>query len=127
MIGGIPDYSDLIASTPWTTQSGLCTRYGDVRSLLLAHDDSYAIIQGGDEAALEFEDVPQRPGDVRDFVLRAEGWMKDRDYGTKTGATIEPLPYRAMGSYPPRKGRLPAYKARQHTRVVRPVGFTTGE
>jgi hypothetical protein len=127
IIGGIPDYSDLIASTPWTTQSGLCTRYGDVRSLLLAHDDSYAIIQGGDEAALEFEDVPQRPGDVRDFVLRAEGWMKDRDYGTKTGATIEPLPYRAMGSYPPRKGRLPAYKARQHTRVVRPVGFTTGE
>jgi hypothetical protein len=86
---------------------GRHTRYGDIRELLLATDDMYAIMAPGDEAVIDFATsrAPELPrGWVRDFVFYADGFMKDIRYRIAYGSYVEPLPFHGMSAYPPAAG-----------------------
>jgi hypothetical protein len=79
--------------------AGLYTRFGDVRALLLAADDRYAVLKGGDAVRLEFDAsvLPPLPdGWVRDYRIVLDGWDKDADKNTVAGQTVEPLPFHGM-------------------------------
>lgn len=83
--------------------AGRYTRYGDVIELLYSADDQYIILAPGDEVAVEFPAIalPELPpGWERDYILDADGWIKDGDYRTVYGETVEPLPFHTMSSYP---------------------------
>ena len=81
--------------------AGRYTRYGDVRPLLGAADDRFAIMAHGDELSLEFEAPPERPGTVRRAFLRGDVFytLKYHPFGKLTD-TVEPLPFHGMTSYP---------------------------
>jgi hypothetical protein len=86
---------------------GRHTRYGDIRELLLATDDRYAIMAPGDEAVIDFATsrAPELPqGWVRDFVFYADGFMKDIRARIAYGSYVEPLPFHGMSAYPPARG-----------------------
>jgi hypothetical protein len=86
---------------------GKHTRYGDIRELLVATDDIYAIMAPGDEAVIDFATsrAPELPqGWVRDFVFYADGFMKDIRYRIAYGSYVEPLPFHKMSAYPPVTG-----------------------
>ena len=94
------------ASTPvslWNPTPGSYTRYGDVRELIEAADDRFVIMGSGDELRMEFQaaalPVP-RPGWMRDYLLKVDGWAKDRDANTAYSQSVEPLPFHAMSRYP---------------------------
>jgi hypothetical protein len=93
----------VITHTPqWPAMRGQFTRYGDVTELLDKSDDHLAVIGSGDAITLRFA-VPAEPVPVgwkRDFILHSVGWDKDADLNTIYGQTAEPLPFRAMRSYP---------------------------
>ncbi len=61
-----------------------------------------AVLGAGDAMTIRFavpaEEPP--PGWKRDFILHSIGWDKDADLNTIYGQTVEPLPFRAMRSYP---------------------------
>jgi hypothetical protein len=40
-----------------------------------------------------------RPGWTRDYFLYADGFAKDMDFYSAYSATVEPLPFHAMGPY----------------------------
>jgi hypothetical protein len=62
----------------------------------------------GVKLALEFAAAPPPPrGWTRDFILHNVGWDKDADVNTICGQSVEPLPFRAMKSYPPAPRDLP--------------------
>jgi hypothetical protein len=94
--------------SPWAMFCfGRHTRYGDIRELLLATDDMYAIMAPGDEAVIDFATsrAPELPqGWVRDFVFYADGFMKDIRYRIAFGSYVEPLPFHGMSAYPPAPG-----------------------
>ncbi len=77
------------------------TRYGDVRPLLAAVDDRFAIMGQGDEIVLEFDAPPQPSGTTRRVFLHADVFytLKYHPFGMLTD-TIEPLPFHGMESYP---------------------------
>ncbi len=85
----------------WNPTSGLYTRYGAVTPLLRDVDDRLVIMGSGDEVRLGFP-VPPAPtrGWTRDFLLKVDGWAKDRDPNTAFSASVEPLPFHAMSRYP---------------------------
>ena len=96
-------YEKASATGPYTRPAGAYTRYGDVRPLLSATDDKFAVFGSGDEVALDFDPaklpaVPQ--GWVRDYFFAAHGYEKDMDFYAYRGDTVEPLPFGGMGSYP---------------------------
>jgi len=95
-----PVYENLLKQPHWRiTPSGWATRYGDVRPLLRHRDNGLAIIAGGDELTLEFDDntLPARqPGLARSYFLHSVGWDKDADYHVAAGTSIEPLPWSGM-------------------------------
>lgn len=96
------DY-DRAGPSPWRPIEGNLTRYGDVRSLLLADDSRYPILGPGDELALSFDAgrlPPPPPGWTRDFLIYTVGWLKDADLSTADGWRVEPLPFHGMSSYP---------------------------
>jgi Flp pilus assembly protein TadD len=96
-------YEKTSATGPYTRPAGAYTRYGDVRPLLAATDDKFAVFGSGDEVALEFDpaQLPPLPqGWVRDYFFAAHGYEKDMDFYAYRGETVEPLPYRDMGTYP---------------------------
>jgi hypothetical protein len=75
--------------------------------LLWDVDDQLVIMGSGDEVRLQFGVIsPPRPGWTRDFLLKVDGWAKDRDPNTAFSSTVEPLPFHAMSRYP--------YPAREH-------------
>lgn len=79
--------------------AGAYTRYGDVRELLTAADDRFAIFFGGDELSLRFElAAPPGPGERLGFAFLTNGYYKDRK--TDLPATVEPLPFATMSNYP---------------------------
>jgi hypothetical protein len=82
--------------------NGKFTRYGDVTSLLKEADDLQVVMGAGDEVTLEFaqptEGLPE--GWIREFIIYNVGWDKDADLNTIHGQNVEPLPFRAMKSYP---------------------------
>jgi hypothetical protein len=123
-----PRYT-LAGTTPrWLDLEGYYTRFGDVRELLRAVDDRYVIMNAGDELQLTFPALPPpRAGLVRDFVMIADGWVKDGDYNTTFSRTVLPLPTHAHPRYdqPPRELEDdPVYRAHPsdfeiyHTRYV---------
>jgi hypothetical protein len=96
-------YEKTSATGPYTRPAGAYTRYGDVRPLLTATDDKFAVFGSGDEVALDFDPAklpPLSQGWVRDYFFAAHGYEKDMDFYAYHGDTVEPLPYRDMGTYP---------------------------
>jgi tetratricopeptide (TPR) repeat protein len=96
-------YEKVSATGPYTRPAGAYTRYGDVRPLLTASDDRFAVFGSGDEVALDFDPaaLPALPqGWVRDYFFAAHGYEKDMDFYAYRGDTVEPLPFRNMGTYP---------------------------
>jgi tetratricopeptide (TPR) repeat protein len=134
----LPRSYDALAGTGprWRDLDGYYTRYGEVGELLRATDDRYVIMNAGDEIRLEFPvPAPPAPGCVRDFVLIGDGWVKDGDYNTTWGGSVQPLPSHDVVDYPTPPGALaddPVYRAhaqdweRYHTRYVAPEAFRTG-
>jgi len=94
----LPDYSVITSTTPrWQDLIGYYTRFGDVSELLNIIDDRYVIMNAGDELQLEFESLePPAEGYVRNFVLIADGWVKDGDFNTGHSKTVHPLPTHAQ-------------------------------
>jgi len=86
----------------WNPTPGMYTRYGDVKRLLEDVDDEFVIMGSGDEVTLTFDaSAPPPPaGWTRDFLLKVEGWAKDRDANTAYGTSVLPLPFHAMSQYP---------------------------
>ena len=119
-------YEDVSSSGPYARASGQYTAYGNVRSLITQRDDHFVIIGSGDEVALEFDPgkLPNiKTGWVRDYFLYADGFAKDMDFYSAYSATVEPLPFHAMGQYPygpettfPSDAAHLAYRLRSNTR-----------
>jgi hypothetical protein len=61
------------------------------------------VMGSGDELTLQYD--PSRfpalkPGWRRDYLLRVEGWAKDRDANTAFSQSVDPLPFHGMSRYP---------------------------
>ncbi len=96
-------YEKSSATGPYTRPAGAYTRYGDVLPLLRDFDDKLVIFGSGDEVALDFDpsQLPALPdGWARDYFFVAHGYEKDMDFYAYDFASVDPLPYRNMGSYP---------------------------
>jgi len=96
-------YGKASATGPYTRPIGAYTRYGDVLPLLTANDDRMAVFGSGDEIALDFDPskLPALPaGWVRDYFFAAQGYEKDMDFYAADSNTVDPLPFRNMGTYP---------------------------
>lgn len=96
-------YAMPAASSFWNPTPGMYTRYGAVRELLSEADDRLLIMGSGDEAGIWFDAsrLPAlKPGWRRDYLLKVDGWAKDRDANTAYSQSVEPLPFRAMSGYP---------------------------
>jgi len=99
-------YEDVSPTGPFARQAGDYTRYGDVLPLLTSFDDRYVVFGTGDEIALEFDPakLPSLPaGWTRDYFFLVNGYEKDMDFYAADGFTVEPLPFKAMRSYPYRE------------------------
>jgi hypothetical protein len=128
-------YAPVSATTWWNPTAGLYTRYGDVSELLQQVEDRLVILGSGDEIALEFDAsalAPPGPGWTRDFLLKVDGWAKDRDPNTAFSSTVDPLPFHGMSRYPyPASERFPdderrreyrrQYNTRPALRLIRPL------
>jgi tetratricopeptide (TPR) repeat protein len=130
-------YDDVSSNSFWNPTQGLYTRYGDVRELLHDVDDRLVILGSGDEIRLRFSTVlpPPPTGWTRDFILKVDGWAKDRDPNTAFSTSVEPLPFHAMSSYPyPAGEHFPddaehrryrqEYNTRPALRLIRPLQGT---
>jgi hypothetical protein len=95
-------YDRVSPTSYWNPTPGLYTRYGDVRELLTSVDDAFVVMGSGDEVTLAFDaSAPPPPaGWTRDFLLKVDGWAKDRDANTAYGTSVLPLPFHAMSRYP---------------------------
>ncbi|HEY3202634.1 MAG TPA: FG-GAP-like repeat-containing protein [Thermoanaerobaculia bacterium] len=92
-------HDDVARDPRWADMAGLYTRFGDVRELLLAADDRYVVMKGGDAARLNFDAAALPPlpaGWSRDYLAVLDGWDKDADKNTVAGQTVEPLPFHGM-------------------------------
>jgi hypothetical protein len=96
-------YSHLSGASFWNPTPGLYTRFGPVDELLRSVDDRLLIMGSGDEVRLQF-DAASLPtlleGWSRDFLLKVDGWAKDRDPNTAFSQTVLPLPFHGMSRYP---------------------------
>jgi hypothetical protein len=111
-------YSDVLSVTAWNQTPGLYTRYGPVSELLKVGDDRMVLMGSGDELRLRFSAqglAPLPSGWKRDFLLKVEGWAKDRDANTAFSQSVEPLPFRGMSTYPyPEKESYPTTEVHQN-------------
>jgi tetratricopeptide (TPR) repeat protein len=128
-------YDHVLPASFWNPTPGFYTRYGDVRELLAQVDDRYVIMGSGDELRLRFQGAalpPVASGWKRDFLLKVDGWAKDRDPNTAFSASVEPLPFHGMSRYPyPSNQHYPAdpaheryrreYNTRPALRLIRPL------
>jgi len=121
-------YQNVDTMSYWNPTPGMYTRYGDVRELAAAVDDKLIVMGSGDELRLLFDasklpPVPQ--GWTRDFLLKVDGWAKDRDPNTAFSQSVEPLPFHAMSRYPyPANERFPddeAHRRYRHEYNTRPA------
>ncbi len=122
-----------VSLTPeWPAMRGNFTRYGSVTELVAEGDDMMAVIGAGDAITIRFA-VPTEPppeGWKRDFFLHSIGWDKDADLNTIYGQSSDPLPFRAMKSYPfdpedlaPDTPAYEEYLRRYQTRQQDPQAF----
>ena len=96
-------YSDVSPASTWNPTQGLYTRFGRVAPLLEIEDDRLVVMGAGDEIALRFPatSLPRlKPGWRRDFILKVDGWAKEREANTAFGDSVEPLPFHQMSGYP---------------------------
>jgi tetratricopeptide (TPR) repeat protein len=96
-------YEQVSATGPYAHQAGTYTRYGDVLPLVSAFDDRLVVFGSGEEIQLGFDArrLPALPkGSKRDYFFLANGYEKDMDFYAASGNTVEPLPFRRMGTYP---------------------------
>jgi len=129
-------YEQVSRTGPYARQAGEYTRYGDVLPLLNAFDDKLVVFGSGEEVALEFDPTKLQPlpkGWTRDYFFQANGYEKDMDFYAAEGSTVEPLPFRQMGSYPykgksfPTDGQHLDYMLKYNTRFVsgnEPQGYS---
>ena len=93
---------------PYARAAGNYTRYGDVKELLRASDDKFAVFSSGEGVKLEFDPAslpPLPPGWVRDYFFYADGFEKDLDFYAAYAFTVEPLPKHGLISYPYAAGK----------------------
>ncbi|MFN0102241.1 MAG: tetratricopeptide repeat protein [Bryobacteraceae bacterium] len=123
-------YGQVSASSMWNPTPGLYTYYGAVNELIAILDDRLVVMASGDELALRFDaNLPPVPaGQQRDFLLKVDGWAKDRDPNTAFSQTVEPLPHHNMTRYPypateahPGGSWIRKYNTRPALRLVRPL------
>jgi hypothetical protein len=122
-------YENVSATGPYTRPAGAYTRYGDVRPLLNASDDKFAVFGSGDEVALDFDpaNLPVLPqGWVRDYFFAAHGYEKDMDFYAYRGDTVEPLPFRDMVNYPYPGKSFPADPEHLNYRLEYNTRFMSG-
>ena len=103
-------YEKASVTGPYTRPAGTYTRYGDVRPLITSSDDRLAVFGSGDEIALDFDPAKLPPlpqGWARDYFFLANGYEKDMDFYAFKGDTVDPLPFRAMRTYPYEEGKYP--------------------
>jgi len=122
-------YDRVSSASFWNPTPGLYTRYGPVDNLLRDIDDRLVIMGSGDELTLRFPVASLQPpgsGMTRDFLLKVDGWAKDRDPNTAFSATVQPLPFHAMSRYPypasehfPRDAMHDSYQRTFNTRPAR--------
>ena len=96
-------YEQVSRTGPYARQAGEYTRYGDVQPLLSSSDDKLVVFGSGEEVQLDFDPskLPPVPaGWTRDYFFMANGYEKDMDFYAADGSTVEPLPFRNMGTYP---------------------------
>ena len=96
-------YENASATGPYARPEGAYTRYGDVLPLLGSFDDRLVVFGSGDEVALDFDPakLPALPrGWARDYFFVANGYEKDMDFYAAGGNSVDPLPFRSMGTYP---------------------------
>jgi hypothetical protein len=109
------DYGDVSKEARWLPIDGMLTRFGNVLPLLGESDDRYVVMGPGDEATVEFSAdalPPLAPGWTRDFLIYSVGWIKDGDFNTAHGGTVEPLPFHGITRYPYAAGdRYPVDKS----------------
>jgi tetratricopeptide (TPR) repeat protein len=131
-------YERLAPGTFWNPTHGLYTRYGDVRELLADIDDRPVLMGSGDEMKLRFDAAslpPPAPGWTRDFLLKVDGWAKDRDPNTAFSQSVEPLPFHGMSRYPyPAEEHFPddpvhnlyrrEYNTRPALRLIQPLSHS---
>ena len=91
--------------------------------------------EAGDEVRLRFDASsmpPVKAGWKRDWLLKVDGWAKDRDANTAYSQTVEPLPFHGMSRYPygpeeayPKDTIHKEYRARYNQRpalrLIRPL------
>lgn len=97
-------YEQVSDSGPYARQLGAYTRLGDVRQLLDASDNRFAIFGSGEGVTLEFDSASLPPlpsGWKRDYFFYADGYEKDMDFYAAEPLSVEPLPFHGMGVYPP--------------------------
>ena len=93
---------------PYARAAGNYTRYGDVKELLRASDDKFAVFSSGEGVKLEFDPAslpPLPPGWVRDYFFYADGFEKDLDFYAAYAFTVEPLPKLGLITYPYAAGK----------------------
>lgn len=129
-------YSRVSPASFWNPTPGLYTRFGQVDALLRDVDDRLVIMGSGDEVRLQFHAASlnsPRPGWTRDFLLKVDGWAKDRDPNTAFSTSVEPLPFHGMSRYPypanehyPRDATHDSYQRTWNTRpaqaLIPPLG-----
>ncbi|MGA3027448.1 MAG: FG-GAP-like repeat-containing protein [Bryobacteraceae bacterium] len=132
-------YDTSLPFSNWNPTPGLYTQYGDVRELLEEPDDMFVVMGSGDEIRLLFDAgalPPPAAGWKRDFLLKVDGWAKDRDANTAFSQSVEPLPFHAMTGYPyaspehyPEDARHREYRKKYNTRpalrLIRPLNDQT--
>ena len=124
-------YEGATPTSLWNPTPGLYTRYGEVGMLLERVDERLVVMGSGDEIRLRFDAgaLPALPaGWRRDFLLKVDGWAKDRDANTWNGQSVQPLPFHKMSGYPYSKGeRHPdgtydrEFNTRPALRLLRPL------
>jgi tetratricopeptide (TPR) repeat protein len=129
------DYRNATTTSYWNPTPGNYTRYGDVTPLTRDIDDRLVVMGSGDMLSLRFDYrkfPPLRAGWKRDYLLRVEGWAKDRDANTAFSQTVMPLPFHAMSRYPYPAGEhypndpfhrdyVRDYQTRPALRLIRPL------
>jgi Tfp pilus assembly protein PilF len=93
---------------PYAHAAGNYTRYGDVKALLTAADDKFAVFGSGEGVKLEFDPgglLKLPAGWVRDYFFYANGFEKDLDFYAAYAFTVEPLPRHGLVPYPYAEGK----------------------
>jgi tetratricopeptide (TPR) repeat protein len=129
------DYQNPTTTSYWNPTPGLYTRYGDTTELTESVDDRLVVMGSGDMLSLRFDGatLPKLPqGWRRDYLLRVEGWAKDRDANTAFSQSVLPLPFHGMSRYPYPAGEhypddalhreyVKKYLTRPALRLIRPL------